>query len=257
MTRARHLARAGRFLVSAFTLALFAALLFPLEASAHAILLRSDPTKDAVLTAPPAQVRMWFSENLNPTFSTAYVVNAANSAASTVTDTRTHVDAGNAHVSANDPKEMDLSLKPSLAPAVYAVIWRTQSADDGHILYGSFLFTIAEPNGTIPKLSGSQAGQGTVNGGSASTGLLDGPTLLSFVAVTLVDLGVVFWVAAQLWLTFVLQLTETDQQEERAIYQRVEQRFERIFSVPTLLLLLVANVGVLGCGSFFCTTLQL
>src|SRR5260370_110262 len=67
-------------------------LLFPARSEAHAILLRSDPARDAVLAHSPEQVRMWFSEDLNPSFSTAYVVNAKDSAASITSNTDTHVD---------------------------------------------------------------------------------------------------------------------------------------------------------------------
>jgi putative copper export protein len=35
------------------------------------------------------------------------------------------------------------------------VVWRSQSAADGHILRGPFLFTLALPDGTIPALSGN------------------------------------------------------------------------------------------------------
>jgi len=37
-------------------------------------------------------IHMWFTENVNPTFSTASVVNAANSAANVQKDVKTHVD---------------------------------------------------------------------------------------------------------------------------------------------------------------------
>src|SRR3989442_6062081 len=73
----------GRTLI-AVLLALCLLLLFPGVASAHAILLRSDPAKDAVLRVAPSQVRMWFSEDLNPAFSTASVIDAANTTASNV-----------------------------------------------------------------------------------------------------------------------------------------------------------------------------
>src|SRR6266568_8707269 len=81
-------------------MALFLTLLLPATSEAHAILLRSDPARDALLISAPSQVRMWFSEDLNPTFSTATVVNSANQ----------RVDAKDAHVSSSDPREMDLSL---------------------------------------------------------------------------------------------------------------------------------------------------
>jgi copper transport protein len=65
-----------RLALLAVPFALCLALAFPLVASAHAILLRSDPAKDSVLQQAPSQVRMWFSEDLNPVLTTAVVINA-------------------------------------------------------------------------------------------------------------------------------------------------------------------------------------
>jgi copper transport protein len=67
----------------------------------------------------------------------------------------------------------------------------------------------------------------------------------SFVLVTIVDLGVVFWVGAQLWYTFVSQLTDIEDQEQLTIERQMERRFERNFALPTLLSLLLANIGLL------------
>ncbi len=228
------------FLVAlALPLALLLTLIFPAIASAHAILLRSDPAQDSVLSIPPQQVRMWFSEDLNPTFTTADVINGA----------RERVDNHDAHISPNDTKEMDLTLKPNLPPAVYIVVYRTQSAADGHILTGSFIFSVARPDGTVPTLSpGTNPGQGLLGGSNStgsSTGQLNGPTLFSLIMITLVELGAVFWVAAQLWVNFVLSLSSEQHAEERSINERVQQRFERRFSLPALLMLLLANIGVL------------
>src|SRR2546430_14729209 len=112
-----------RWLVAAL-FALFLALVFPGVSSAHAVLLRSDPAQDAILRVAPKQVRMWFSENLGPSFSSAEVLNAAN---------QQRVDRHDSHVSPSDTREMDVSLPPALSPGVYAVIWRSFSSDDGHI----------------------------------------------------------------------------------------------------------------------------
>jgi len=46
---------------------------------------------------------MWYSENLNPTFTTAIVIN----------EVRERVDNHDAHISPNDTKEMDLTLNPN------------------------------------------------------------------------------------------------------------------------------------------------
>jgi copper transport protein len=226
-------------LLIALLCALSLAFIFPSIASAHAILLRSDPVKDAQLNAAPQQVRMWFSEDLNPAFSTAAVVNAQNQ----------QVDLKNAHVSPNDTKEMDVSLKPNLPPSVYIVVYRTDSAEDGHILRGSFIFTVKNPDGTLPTLNPNIIpGQNVLGGGNSTglyTGQLDVPTTFSLVMITLAELGAIFWVGAQLWLIFVLQLAPADDERLNSINQDVQQRFERRWSVPTLLVLLFANVGVL------------
>src|SRR5258708_20645734 len=130
-----HRLTTRRFILLALPLAIFLTLLFPAVASAHAILLRSDPTKDSILSIPPKQVRMWFSEALNPAFSTAVVVNGENK----------RVDNQDAHVSPNDQTEMDLSLHPNLPQPVYIVINRTDSAVDAHILSDFFNFNVAYP----------------------------------------------------------------------------------------------------------------
>ncbi len=228
-----------RRLLIAALLAFCLALVLPGTSEAHAILLRSDPTKDAVLSAAPYQVRMWFSEALNPAASTAAVVNEANQ----------RVDKRDAFVSPNDATEMDVSLQPHLSPGVYVVVWRTGSADDGHILTGSFLFTLTRPDGTVPTLSGGTVlGQNALGGGNTTgqdSGQLDGLTLFNLIMITLVELGAVFWVGAQFWPIFVLLPSAEDHAELSASNQQVQQRFERRFSLPTLLLLLLANGGVL------------
>jgi copper transport protein len=234
-----HRFMSRRVLVLAVPLALCLTLLFPAIASAHAILLRSDPAKDSVLSIPPKQVRMWFSEALNPAFSTAVVVNGANK----------RVDNRYAHVSSSDQTEMDVSLQPNLPPAVYIVIWRTDSAADGHILRGSFTFSIANADGTVPTLApGSNPGANVLGGGNLTglyTGQLDGPTVFNLIMITLVELGAIFWMGAQLWINFVLSISAEAHSEERATNERAQRRFERYFSLPTLIVLFLANIGVL------------
>ena len=137
-----------------------AARLLPV-ASAHAVLVRSDPPADAILNAPPSHVAMWFSEDVNPLTSRAVVV-----------DTTNHeVDNRDAHVSSDDSKQMIISL-PLLKAGTYVVVWRTQSADDGHITGGSFIFRIAAPNGDVPPIpsvlpTGNIPGGGGVGGFNA------------------------------------------------------------------------------------------
>src|SRR5260370_4746597 len=61
----------------------------------------------------------------------------------------------------------------------------------------------------------------------------------------LVELGAVIWVGAQSWLVFVLMPVTEDHEELSEINRQVQRRFERRFSLPTLLVLLLANIAVL------------
>ena len=195
--------------------------------------------KNSVLSIAPKQVRMWYSEALNPAFSTAVVVNGENK----------QVDNRDAHVSSSDQTEMDLTLQPNLPPAVYIVVWRTDSAADGHILRGSFIFSVANADGTVPTLApGSNPGANALSGGNQTglyTGQFDGPTFFNLIMVTLVELGAIFWMGAQLWINFVLTISAEAHNEERNTNERVQRRFERYFSLPTLIVLFLANIGVL------------
>jgi methionine-rich copper-binding protein CopC len=104
--------------------------LAPLTAGAHALLDKSEPARRAMLAKPPAAVRLWFNERLEPAFSSLEVVDAAGRP----------VAAATARVSAQDPKLLELALPP-LAPGVYTVRYKVLSVD-GHTVKASFPFTV-------------------------------------------------------------------------------------------------------------------
>ncbi|MHB8596274.1 MAG: copper resistance protein CopC [Ktedonobacteraceae bacterium] len=214
-------------------------LAFPGTSEAHAILFQSDPAANAVLIVPPDQVRLWFSESLNPAFSTVAVVNEANQ----------RIDNHDAQISPDNTSEMDVTLPPNLSPGVYVVVWRSDANDDGHILTSSFEFTIANPDGTIPILKpGTLLGQNVLGGDDLSgqyTGQLDGPTLFNLLVITLVELGAVFWVGASIWLLFILQPVSEAHPELQESNRHIQQRFEQRWLFPVLLVLLLANGGEL------------
>jgi copper transport protein len=70
-------------------------------------------------------------------------------------------------------------------------------------------------------------------------------TFFNFVMITLVELGTIFWVGAQFWLIFVLQLASKGDAAQDAIHRQIQERFEQRWSLPILLVLLVANTGIL------------
>ena len=227
-----------RMLFVALPLGLALALLFPLPASAHAVLLRSDPASQAILKVAPTQVRLWFSEDLNSAFSTLSVINGANQ----------RVDNQDVQLAPNDARELEVTLKPNLPPAVYIVVWQSDSANDGHVESSSFVFTLARPDGSLPPMSANAtAAQSAPN----QQGQWDGPTVFALLAITLLELSAVFWVGAYCWMLFVLPPTgataadQADQAEEQTVSQGVRRRFERRLLPFTLLIVILANSGAL------------
>lgn len=96
-------------------------------ASAHAFLEHSNPGAGAVLTAAPKILTLDFTEELEPSFSTATVSDASGhpvtSAAADISGTR-----------------ISLTL-PDLKPGKYRVTWHAVSVDT-HRTQGSFAFTV-------------------------------------------------------------------------------------------------------------------
>ncbi len=101
------------------------------EAVAHAFLERADPRVGSTVRTSPGQVRLWFTEQLEPAFSSVRVVNANGQ----------QVDKGDAQVDPAAPKQLRISLQP-LPPGTYKVIWRVLSVDT-HVTEGNFTFRVA------------------------------------------------------------------------------------------------------------------
>lgn len=221
--------------LAALLFAMSLALVFPATSQAHAVLLRSDPTENAVLHVAPDQVHLWFSETLNATLSSMTVVNQANR----------RVDNRDASLASGDARQMDVTLAPRLPPGIYTVIWRATSDAEGHVVPGSFLFTIARPDGTLPPSGGGTIPGAQAPGGSTLSGQLDSQAWLTLFMVTLLELGAIFWVGAYLWQLFVLAAATEDHQEQSAVNLQVHRRFEQQFALPVLLVLLLANSSVL------------
>jgi copper transport protein len=100
------------------------------HAYGHANLISSDPPKGAVLKSAPERITLTFSEELEPSFSTVYVLDSS----------QNRVDNGDV-VFSKDRRSMSVTL-PELKEGVYTVVWRALSAVDGHITAGFFPITI-------------------------------------------------------------------------------------------------------------------
>ena len=100
-------------------------------ARAHAFLDHAAPAVGSTVRAAPAQLRLWFTQQLEPAFSSVRVVDRADK----------RVDRGDAKVDARDTRILQVSV-PALAPGRYRVVWRVLSVDT-HVTEGDFTFDIA------------------------------------------------------------------------------------------------------------------
>lgn len=103
-------------------------------ASGHADYDHSDPAADAVLLVAPAQVRIWFTQEL---FRRQGVNQLEVYAA-----TGQRVDLDDAAIDDDDRKLMRVSLAPALPSGRYTVRWQALSSEDGHEGQGEFTFTV-------------------------------------------------------------------------------------------------------------------
>ena len=105
-------------------------MLVPSLVCAHAYLVKSVPAGRATLFSSPGKIQLWFNERLEPKYSSALVYDPDGQ----------RVDADNAQVSADDPKQLSVALK-QLPPGRYTVKFRVLSVD-GHVVEQSFPFTV-------------------------------------------------------------------------------------------------------------------
>src|ERR1700690_1473738 len=99
-------------------------------AHAHAFLDHASPLVGSTVATAPRELLLWFTEILEPAFSTVEVRNAQGIA----------VQSGKAHVAPSGGTELRVPLK-ALPPGTYLVNWRVLSVDT-HRTQGSFTFQV-------------------------------------------------------------------------------------------------------------------
>ena len=100
------------------------------SALAHSQLVKTDPPRRAVISKSPAQVRLWFNEEIEGDYTSLVVLDAA----------KQPVTEAAPQAAQDDPKSIVLPL-PELAPGKYIVKFRVLSID-GHVIDSSFDFTV-------------------------------------------------------------------------------------------------------------------
>lgn len=99
------------------------------EASAHAMLDHAEPRVGNRVATAPREVTLWFTQKLEPAFSTITVTDPAGKRA----------DTGKSRVSGN---QMSVSLRPG-GSGTYHVTWRVLSVDS-HTTDGNFTFQVGQ-----------------------------------------------------------------------------------------------------------------
>jgi len=116
----------------AFAAALLLGLAFSTGAAdAHALLDHADPRVGNTVTKPRI-VSLWFTQNLESSFSTIEVLDANGA----------RVNAGNAVVDSNDRKLLRVPVK-ALPAGTYTVKWHVLSVDT-HTTEGNFIFHVGQ-----------------------------------------------------------------------------------------------------------------
>lgn len=112
----------------------------PLQlARAHAEYERSEPMADSVITEPPHEVQVWFTQELFRR-KEANILEVFDSAG-------TQVDKKDTRIDDDDRTHVIVSLPEGLSAGRYTVRWRNLSAEDGHEGSGEFSFTVTLATG--------------------------------------------------------------------------------------------------------------
>jgi methionine-rich copper-binding protein CopC len=98
--------------------------------SGHAFLEHSDPAVGAKVHSAPPEVRIWFTEAIEPAFSTIQVFDAAGK----------QLDRKDTHLDRSNHSLLQISLPP-LGPGTYKVVWHVVSVDT-HVTKGDFTFQV-------------------------------------------------------------------------------------------------------------------
>jgi len=99
-------------------------------AQAHAFLDHASPAVGSSLPSAPAAVTLWFTQDLEPAFSSVTVTDQAGR----------RVDLANVQIPQGQPAELHVGLKP-LPPGTYTVSWHVVSVDT-HPTEGAFTFQV-------------------------------------------------------------------------------------------------------------------
>jgi len=97
---------------------------------AHAFLQRAEPAVGSTVQTSPSEIRIRFTENIEPAFSSVQVFDPSGK----------EVDKHDVGLDHSDHALLHVSL-PRLGAGIYKVVWRVVSVDT-HVTSGSFTFQV-------------------------------------------------------------------------------------------------------------------
>ena len=97
---------------------------------AHAFLKDAEPKVGSTIETSPGEIRIRFTENIEPAFSSIQVFDASGK----------EVDKHDVHLDRSDRALLHVSL-PRLGAGIYKVVWRVVSVDT-HVTNGNFTFRV-------------------------------------------------------------------------------------------------------------------
>lgn len=113
----------------------FGLLVAPGNVSAHADYDHSEPARDEVAPEPPAQVDVWFTQEVFKSEGDNFV--------RVLDEQDVQVSEGDGVVDDDDRTHISAALPPDLGPGRYVVEWMTTSDIDGDTDEGAFCFYVA------------------------------------------------------------------------------------------------------------------
>ena len=97
---------------------------------AHAELIGGEPADGAVVDQPPEQVRLHFSEPIEPEFYALQVY----------ASDRSRIDSGSPRISPNDARVLEVDVRDA-GSGTFTVVWRAVSLDS-HVIRGVYAYTV-------------------------------------------------------------------------------------------------------------------
>jgi copper transport protein len=116
------------------------------RAQAHGYIVRSIPQDQSNVDRAPSRVQIWFSEALEPQFSTLGVYNQSDQ----------QIDLGGGGVESTDHARLSVRLPPNLPNGAYIARFRVAFTSDGHITTDQIVFWVGQRTGSL-----TESGAGT------------------------------------------------------------------------------------------------